>query len=187
MAAGGTISPGASIGTLTVNSDVTLASGSFTRMEINKTAGTKDQIAGVNSLTYGGTLVVTNQSGTLTTNDAFKLFAASSYSGAFASLSPATPGAGLAWNTNTLAADGTLRIAGSIPPTPVPISWSFGGNTLQLQWPAGGNWTLEVQTNSIRVGLSTNWTRISGSADTNRVSIPVSTASGSVFYRLVWP
>ena len=187
VAAGGTISPGASIGTLTVNSDVTLASGSFTRMEINKTAGTEDQIAGVNSLTYGGTLVVTNQSGTLTTNDSFKLFTASSYSGAFASLSPATPGAGLAWNTNTLAADGTLRIAGSIRPTPVPISWSFDGNNLQLQWPAGGNWTLEVQTNSIRVGLSTNWTRISGSADTNRVSIPVSTASGSVFYRLVYP
>jgi len=189
VAAGGTLSPGASIGTLTVNSDVTLASGSFTRMEVNKTAGTKDQLAGVNTLTYGGTLVVTNQSGTLTTNDAFKLFSATSYAGAFSSLSPATPGAGLAWNTNTLTSDGTLRIIRGVDPTPVPIVWTvIGGTNLLLNWPASHiGWALEAQTNPPGAGLGTNWVRIPGSTSVDQLSFPIAPANGSVFYRMVLP
>ena len=55
--------------------------------------------------------MVSNLSGTLAVNDSFTLFSAAAYSGSFASISPATPGTGLAWNTNFLAVDGTLRVA----------------------------------------------------------------------------
>jgi hypothetical protein len=67
------------------------------------------------SVVYGGALVVSNLAGTLTTSDSFKIFNASSYSGTFTSVTPA-PGAGLAWDTSTLAADGTLRVKTSGPP-----------------------------------------------------------------------
>ena len=187
VAAGGTLAPGNSIGTLTINNNLTLAMGSFTRAEVNKTTATNDLVTGVTSLTYGGTLVVSNLSGTLTTNDSFKLFNASSYAGAFSSVSPA-PGAGLAWSTNTLATDGTLRIVVGPAARPVITNSVVGGN-LHLAWSesAIGSWTLEAQTNSLNVGLGTNWVRIPGSTSTNQMSIPINTGNGSVFYRLVNP
>ncbi len=192
VAAGGTLAPGSSsIGTLTINSNLTLAPGGFLRAKINKTAATEDQIVGVNTLTYGGTLVVSNLSGTLTTNDAFQLFSATSYVGAFAAVSPASPGAGLGWNTNTLATDGTLRIAvaSSVATNRTNITTTVvGGNTLKIAWPTDHiGWTLEAQTNSLSTGLSTNWTRITASATTNQVFVPITVGNGSVFYRLVYP
>ena len=116
---GGALAPGASIGTLTVQGAVVLEAGSTTRVEIDKANGTRDQLVGATSIAYGGTLEVSNLGGTLAAGDAFKLFAATSYSGAFGAISPAVPGAGLEWDTATLAADGTLRIkAGGAVSTP---------------------------------------------------------------------
>jgi len=191
VSGGGTLAPGGTgSGILTINNSVTLAPGSFTRVNINKTAASNDRIAGVATLAYGGTLVVNNLSGTLTTNDTFKLFTATSYQGTFAGISPATPSAGLSWNTNTLAADGTLRIAaGGVATNPTNITATVvSGNNLQLSWPADHTgWTLEAQTNTTKVGLSTNWVRVPNSATTNLVSMPVVTSNGSVFYRLIYP
>jgi len=68
-------------------------------MEINKTAGTQDQVLGLSSLGYGGTLVINNLAGVLAAGDVFKLFDSASYSNSFASLSPSSPGGGLVWNT----------------------------------------------------------------------------------------
>jgi outer membrane autotransporter protein len=103
---GGTLSPGASIGTLTINNTLTLHADSTTRMEINATASTRDQVVGVTTLSYGGTLAVVNLGGVLTVNDSFKLFTAETYTGAFAAITPATPAPGLAWEVSTLATDG---------------------------------------------------------------------------------
>src|ERR1039458_2984113 len=61
-------------------------------------------------LTYGGTLVVNNQAGSFSATNTFKLFNASTFAGAFSSISPPIPGTGLDWNTTTHATDGTLRI-----------------------------------------------------------------------------
>ena len=191
VAAGGTLVPGGTgAGVLTISNSLTLASGSFTSVKINKAAATEDKIAGVSALTYGGTLVVSNLSGTLTTNDNFKLFTASSYAGAFSSVTPAL-GAGLAWSTSTLATDGTLRITsgGNAPTNGTPIVWSVvGGNTLQMSWPATSPaWVLEAQTNSVHQGLGTNWVRVSASTTTNKMLMPVVPSNGSVFFRLVTP
>jgi autotransporter-associated beta strand protein len=193
VAGGGTLVPGLpgknGAGMLTINNSLTLAAGSYTSMNLKKSAATNDVITGINALTYGGTLVVSNLSGTLAVGDAFPLFSATSYSGTFASISPPTPGSGLAWNTSTLAVDGKLRIAvgNTVPTNSIPIvATVVGGNTLQLTWPTDHiGWILEVQTNSLNAGLGTNWVRNSTSSSTNQVLIPLVPANGSVFYRLI--
>lgn len=72
--------------------------------------------------------------------------------------------------------------------TPVTLTSVVNGNQLQLSWPADHTgWRLETQTNALTSGLGPNWFPISGSAATNQVSIPLDTANGSVFFRLVSP
>ena len=108
--ANGTISPGPGIAKLTISNVLTFQSGGSASLDINKTAGTCDTIVGLTRVNYGGKLAINNLAGTLAAGDAFKLFDASSYSGAFASITPSAPGVGLGWNTNTLNTDGTLRV-----------------------------------------------------------------------------
>ncbi len=189
VAAGGTIAPGlpgGNVGIMTINNSLTLAAGSFTKVKINKTAAANDTLAGLTVLTYGGTLVVSNLSGTLTTADKFPIFKAGSYAGTFIAVSPASPGAGLAWDTSTLATDGTLRIAVGTATNPTNLTATVvGGNSLQLSWPADHTgWTLEVQTNSLQAGLGTNWVAVANSTGTNIISVPIVPSNGSVFYRL---
>jgi beta-glucanase (GH16 family) len=106
----GTLSPGPSIGTLTISNTLTLQPGSLTSLDLNKSTGTRDQIIGLTSISYAGTLAINNQAGTLAVGDAFKLFDAGSYSGAFANITPSSPGTRLGWDTSTLTTDGTLRL-----------------------------------------------------------------------------
>ena len=70
----------------------------------------------------------------------------------------------------------------------VPLSLSFQRNGVQLDitWPTiAGH--LEVQTNSLNVGLRANWITVPGSTTTNHVAVPLNRANGSIFYRLVVP
>jgi hypothetical protein len=46
---------------------------------------------------------------------------------------------------------------------------------------------LQAQTNPPGVGISSNWVTVSGTAATNQIVAPISTASGSVFFRLMYP
>ncbi|GEM_PF-666557 len=80
--------------------------------------------------------------------------------------------------------------ASARPTSSEPTQLSFGtaGNQLQLNWPADHTgWQLQSQTNSLAVGLSTNWVNVTGSAQTNQVTVPLGTTSGAVFFRLVRP
>ena len=62
------------------------------------------------------------------------------------------------------------------------------GNQFQLNWPADHTgWQLQSQTNSLAVGLGTNWVNMTGSAQTNLVPVPLNTTNGAVFFRLVRP
>jgi hypothetical protein len=61
-------------------------------------------------------------------------------------------------------------------------------NQMQFVWPQDHTgWSLQVQTNSMGVGLGTNWEAIPGSKETNQMTFPVDAAVGSSFYRLVYP
>lgn len=113
---GGTLSPGPSIGQLTISNSLNLGFGSTNLMEINKASGTSDSIVGLTSVFYGGTLVVSNLAGTLSGGEVFKLFDAppGTYYGVFdyIELPPLPPG--LSWDTSSLLVDGTIKV-------PVPI------------------------------------------------------------------
>ena len=113
--AGSTVAPGPGLGLLTVNGNTTLSG--TTSMELSQTAATNDVLKVNGALTYGGTLTLTNLSGTLTNGTMFKLFNAVAYTGAFTNLTPVIPAVNLAWNTNSLT-NGMLSIISS--PTPAP-------------------------------------------------------------------
>ena len=111
--AGGTVSPGAgtnSIGALTITGNLT-NSGTLL-MDLNKSGATltSDAINGVSTLQYGGTLQLVLNGSALAVGDQFTLFGAGTYAGAFSNIVPATPGTGLAWNTNGLATNGVLSV-----------------------------------------------------------------------------
>jgi len=188
----GRLAPGASVGTLTISNSLNLSG--VTVMELNPAAGTNDLVTGLTTVTYGGTLTLSTVAGTITASKAFKLFSAESYNGVFSALTPPSPGSGLAWNTNTLAKDGTLRVSPLVSTTPVTITLARItpcapiSDCLALSWPADHiGWLLQNQTNRISVGLGSNWIDILNSAATNRVFFPVDSTAGAVFYRLVYP
>jgi autotransporter-associated beta strand protein len=114
---GGVLSPGASVGRLSMTSSLQLDFGSTNYFEIDKANGTNDAVVGLSSVVYGGVLIVTNLGGTLAEGDTFKLFEAApgSYSGAFESITLPGLSGNLYWNTNNLAVDGTLSVAAPRP------------------------------------------------------------------------
>ncbi len=68
------------------------------------------------------------------------------------------------------------------------LSCVAGHGRLQLAWPPDHTgWRLQSQTNALTAGLGTNWVTVAGSAATNQVALPPEGASGSVFFRLVYP
>jgi fibronectin-binding autotransporter adhesin len=179
----GRLSPGTSIGALTISNSLSLSG--VTVMELNAATGTNDLVRGLTTVTFGGTLTLSNLAGAITASNAFKLFSANSYRNAFTALNPVSPGPGLAWNTNTFVTDGTLRIVNTSPAT---ISNSRSGDLLSLSWPVDHiGWRLQAQTNSISLGVSTNWINVPNSIATNQMMIAIDPTAGCVFYRLVYP
>ena len=131
-----TLSPGASIGKLTMTSSLTLQSGSTNVMEINKAAGTNDAVVGLASVTYGGTLVINNLAGTLADGDSFKLFDSASYAGAYDTLQLPALGPFLFWDTSTLTVDGTIRV---FTPRPGVTAFGIDGSNFFLTGTNNGN------------------------------------------------
>jgi autotransporter-associated beta strand protein len=143
---GATLSPGPSIGQLTI-SELILQSGSTNVMELNKSAGTNDSIVGLSSVSYSGTLVVSNLGGVLAAGDSFKLFNAANYSGLFEAFVLPALDPRLFWNTNSLLVDGTLKVgtAGITNVTVTGSSISISGSG----GPALGNYYVLASTNVV--------------------------------------
>ena len=125
VATNGRLAPGAlqSIGTMIFENELTLRG--TASMDVNKTAGaiSSDAVQGFPTISYGGTLQLTLSGEPLAAGDEIHLFTFASASDAFASIVPATPGAGLAWDTSTLTTDGTLRVV-------APSTFEFGSVTV---------------------------------------------------------
>ena len=67
------------------------------------------------------------------------------------------------------------------------ITNRISGGTLTLTWPAGQQWRLVSQTNSLSTGLtSSGWNTVPGGGDGSN-SITINPAQPTVFYRLVNP
>jgi len=137
MLSGAVLSPGASIGTMTVNADATLHPGSTTYMEINASAATSDRLDVSGTATLGGTLQVVNLAGTLVYGDVFTLFDAGSITGDFSSYVLPALDAGLLWDTGNIQ-DGVLFVnttTPSAPPTPTGMNAvAINESQIQLDW-----------------------------------------------------
>jgi autotransporter-associated beta strand protein len=181
----GTLSPGVSgIGTLVVSNNLTLLGN--TAVDINKTAMTSDLVDGIATATYGGTLTINNLAGTLVASDSFTLFNATAHSGTITNFSPATPGAGLVWSF----ANGVLSVATAVMvnTNSTNIVYSVSGPNEILCWPTDHiGWRLQVQTNSLAVGLGTNWVDVAVPNGYSCFTNTLNPANQAVFYRMVYP
>jgi polygalacturonase len=62
------------------------------------------------------------------------------------------------------------------------------GNQLQLTWPQDHlGWRLQIQTNNLSHGLSTNWVTVPNSTNVTSASVGISHTNGSVFLRMIYP
>jgi autotransporter-associated beta strand protein len=125
----GNLAPGDAPGTtasIELESSVSLA-GTCT-IDINKSlVFANDLVAFVNNLSLGGILRVNVAGPALVAGDAFIIFGFTSASGAFNQIQPASPGPGLAWDTSSLTADGTLRVVELRRPGIAEISFTENG------------------------------------------------------------
>jgi hypothetical protein len=87
------------------------------------------------------------------------------------------------------AAEGFVSVVGFTNGPPIKVS--VANNQLMLNWPSQyvGYYYLQVQTNSVRTGISNNWVPYGGSvgATLNSAGITngVNPGNGVVFYRLM--
>jgi len=146
-------------------------------------------VVGLNTIQVGGNLNLPGLP-TFVGGENFLLFEAATHTGTFATITPATPGVGLVWNTTQLGTAGILAVTtpGGPATNPTNIVSSVSGGNLTLSWPPDHlGWTLQTQTNSRSVGLvpATNaWFDVAGSTSVTNVVIPLNSTDPTVFYRL---
>ena len=131
----GALIPGAGIGILTCSNNVNLQPGSTTAMQINKSLGTNGQLVCAGTLTFGGTLTVTNLGGSLTAGDSFKIFSAANFTGSFSVLNLPPLGTGLAWNTSALTNGVLAVVLGAVAPQFSQVS--LAGTNLMMSGSGG--------------------------------------------------
>ena len=179
---GGAIEAGTTntLGTLTLGH--TLALSGNTIVKINASTHASDLFTGQSSVTYGGTLTVTNLAGTPALNNSFTLFSPGASTSNFSSII-GSPGAGLAYRFT----NGVLSVVTGTATNSVPITFNVSGNVLALSWPADHlGWTLQAQTNTLNVGLSNNWVSVPGSTSVTSNNITINPSNPTVFYRLMY-
>ncbi len=176
----GTIEAGTTntIGTLNLGGTLALSGNTIVKIV---SASTHDRFSGQTSVTYGGTLTVTKMGGTVTTNDTFVLFSPGSSASNFASII-GSPEPGLIYSFT----NGVLSVVGVNTNSP-KMQFGTSGNTLTLGWPTNRYWILQSQTNSLSVGLSTNWADVAGSASVTNMSFTINPTNPTVLYRLRLP
>jgi T5SS/PEP-CTERM-associated repeat protein len=128
-------------------------------MEISKngTVLTNDQIQLAGSVTYGGSLIVSNLGPTaLASGDRFQLFSATAYKNIFLSLNLPPLPSGLTW-ANKLAVDGSIEVIG-IPRFEAVV---HSGTNLVISGGAGPTNASYTVLTSTNVALAlTGWTRL---------------------------
>ena len=155
---GGALAPGSPLGTLTISNSLTLAAGSTTYVQIQHSPLTNDSVTVTGTLTNGGTLNITNIGAAAFANgDSFKLFNAASYSGVFANVVLPSLPVGLAWNTNSLNANGTVSVVVTARPVIGSILISANGLVFNGTGGVGNANFYLLGTTNLAMPL-TNWT-----------------------------
>ena len=183
---GGILNPGGdpTVNTLTVASNLNMTAGTIV-VYVNKalspaSSNTTISVGGQVNIT-GGTLKLVNLGPSIAVGDVFKLFGSST----IANLSGVTVIApGFTLSTANLATSGTVTVASVAPPGSETITATVSGGQINLSWPDA--WTgaeLQIQTNPLTIGISSNWVTIPGTDAANTYSAPLN-PTGAVFYRL---
>ncbi len=115
-------------------------------------------------------------------------------------ITPAQPGAGLAWDLSSLRPSGVIRIVAvtTVPtnlvyiPTFTTLITTNSTNSVvinSLSWPTDyTGWRLQSQSATLADGLGTNWSDVFASHWTNSILITNAIdAAPAVFYRMVYP
>src|ERR1017187_10386035 len=107
---GGTLSLGNPLGPLTISNSLVLLPGSTTLVSVNAATSGHPAVQGLSSITYGGTLLVSNLSRALFLGQRFSLFGSVPASGNFTSIQP-SPGPWLRWRIDP--ATGQISVVSS--------------------------------------------------------------------------
>jgi len=132
---GGTLSPGSPtlFGTLTLNSAPIFNGTNFLKINRNGVSPLADKIALTGgTLTYGGTLVVSNSGAALVGGDVFTNFVAPAYAGAFAATLLPALNSGLNWYLGDLTAYGRIKVNSSPVAGPPLTFTNTPGAQLQI-------------------------------------------------------
>jgi hypothetical protein len=186
LGAGGILSPGASLGTLTVTNSPNWTNPTatvFMELDLASSPNSDRLIRTSGGFNFnGGTLTVTNLGPALTNGSTFTLFSPGG-TGSFAVMNLPPLDVGLGWTFDASA--GTLTVGPGVSTDPTNITWSITGNQLDLSWPASHlGWTLQAQTNNLNTGISNNWFDVTGTAAVTNYSATVDPNAPTVFYRL---
>jgi hypothetical protein len=170
----GTLAPGTSVGTITGANTVAL-NGS-TVMELDRGNAQNADLLAADTLTLGGSLVVTNIGAPLQGGDSFQLFSSpNAFGGTFgANVTLPVLGCGLTWDTSALETSGVISVAGGSA-APTLGYTNVAPDVIQFNWT--GAYKLVWQTNALSVGLQPNWVDYPGGGTspvsvTNNKSIP---------------
>jgi len=177
---------------MTIGMSLTFQAGTTNYMDIYKSGSfrTNDVIIVSNLVTYAGTLQMrTNGLSAIIAGDTFKLFNAGSVSGNFTTIAD---NSGATWSFNPATGIATvLTPPPTVVTTPTNITATVSGSVLTLAWPADHlGWSLQIQTNTLSVGLVTNaasWVTLPGSSSVTSTNMTIDPANGTVFYRMVYP
>jgi hypothetical protein len=174
---------------VTVNNSVSFGGSGKALIEISKSPQTNDLLLTTGTLTYHGTLIVTNLAGTLAAGDSFTLFSAPIYSGSFTNFSLPPTSADLSWDTSGLT-NGVIRVVAINPP--VIDAVTLNGDNLVISGAGGTANSTYYVLRSADVSLPmANWTRVAtntfdgtgGFSFTNAVDAGVA----QTYYRLQLP
>ena len=188
VAVGGTLSPGTSIAKIVLSNSPSLLGNVI--MEISKSGAvlTNDQVQLAGTLTYGGSLTVSNLGpDTLILSNRFPLFSASSYAGTFSSITLPPLAPGLAW-TNKLGVDGSIEVIASAV-QPVTLSVQSSNNVLTLIWSTNASsYCLET---TLDLAPPVFWQTVNSgiaiNGDTFVFSLTNNPAIAKQFFRLAFP
>jgi fibronectin-binding autotransporter adhesin len=178
---GGTLVPIAvgSVGSLNVEGNMNISSGTLLA-SLNKSLTPSNSFVSVGGTinSSGGKLKLLNFGPSLVVGDEFTIFN-QPVGGAMTIVSPGFT------VTNNLAVDGSVTVGSVASPGSGQITAAISSGNLNLSWPAA--WAglhLQVQTNSLSIGLGTNWVTIPGTDATNSYSTLLNNSNASVFWRL---
>jgi fibronectin-binding autotransporter adhesin len=187
---GSTFNVGLPTGVFNVTSNATLSGAVNMSLDSTNSSTSSELAAQTFTINSSATLSVANTGPGLINGTTFTLFnhGVSGFSTVSLPLTDPTGTTNYTW-ANNLASNGTITLTTGgvvVQATPPHITFGASGNTLSLSWPSSYlGYNLQVQTNSLAVGVSTNWVTVPGSSSVTSTNITINPANPTVFYRLV--